>query len=197
MISKQQSFIEGAVLLTISALIVKLIGAMFKIPLAGVLGGSGMGYFMTAYGIFNPIYAMLASAFPVAVSRLTAKTLSKQNNGEEGVLLAAAVCFFPVGLFLSAILYANAEMLCNFIGNPDAYRSVLAIAPSLLFCCICAVFRGYFEGTRKMGPTAFSQIFEAVVKLLTGIYFSYRCINSAVLDFHQTGIVFGQHVRTL
>ena len=42
-----QNFLHGALILAASALIVKLIGAFFKVPLANIIGGSGMGYFMT------------------------------------------------------------------------------------------------------------------------------------------------------
>ena len=49
------------------AVVVKLIGAFFKIPLTAIIGGDGMGYFMTAYGLFNPIYALSVAGFPVAV----------------------------------------------------------------------------------------------------------------------------------
>lgn len=38
----------------VSALIVKIMGAVFRIPLANMLGGTGMGYFSAAYGIFMP-----------------------------------------------------------------------------------------------------------------------------------------------
>jgi len=42
----------------VSALIVKIMGAVFRIPLANMLGGTGMGYFSAAYGIFMPVYAV-------------------------------------------------------------------------------------------------------------------------------------------
>ena len=67
---KGQSFAAGAATLMAAALIVKVIGMLFKIPLTRMLGGEGMGYYMTAYSIFNPICALCVAGFPVAVSRL-------------------------------------------------------------------------------------------------------------------------------
>ena len=43
-------------LLTLSALTAKVCGALFRIPLTSLLGGRGMGYFSTAYGLFLPLY---------------------------------------------------------------------------------------------------------------------------------------------
>jgi stage V sporulation protein B len=59
--------------------LVKLLGALFKIPLTHILGGGGMGYFMTAYGFFNPIYAMSIAGFPVAVSRMVSQSTACQS----------------------------------------------------------------------------------------------------------------------
>ena len=48
----------------VSALIVKIMGAVFRIPLANMLGGTGMGYFSAAYGIFMPVYAVSVTGLP-------------------------------------------------------------------------------------------------------------------------------------
>ena len=65
-----QNFLQGALILAASALIVKLIGAFFKVPFANILGGAGMGYFMTAYDLFNPVRSLAIAGIPVAVSKM-------------------------------------------------------------------------------------------------------------------------------
>lgn len=80
---KGQSFAAGAATLMAAALIVKVIGMLFKIPLTRMLGGEGMGYYMTAYSIFNPICALCVAGFPVAVSRLTAASLANHRREER------------------------------------------------------------------------------------------------------------------
>ena len=76
---KKQSFQYGAVILLFSALAVKLIGALFKIPLSGknCLGDIGFGYFSSAYDIFTPFYTMAMTGLPVAVAKLTRIALLK------------------------------------------------------------------------------------------------------------------------
>ena len=66
----KQSFLHGAIILMVATVIVKLIGAVFKIPLTNLIGGEGMGYFTTAYGLFNPIYALSIAGLPVAVAKI-------------------------------------------------------------------------------------------------------------------------------
>lgn len=71
-----QNFLHGALILAASALIVKLIGAFFKVPLANIIGGSGMGYFMTAYDFFNPVRSLAVAGIPVAVSKMVSEAVA-------------------------------------------------------------------------------------------------------------------------
>lgn len=195
---KSQSFAAGAAVLMAAALVVKVIGALFKIPLTRILGGGGMGYFMTAYGFFNPIYALSVAGFPVAVSRLTARSVALGRRGDADKILNTALLLFPaIGLALSAAIYFGAGTFVSAVGNPAAHRAVLAIAPAVFFCCITAVFRGHFEGKRNMVPTAFSQVAEAVVKLGAGIYFAISCVDWGYRQYQTDKIVFDVAVDTL
>lgn len=47
-----------------------------------------------------------------------------------------------------------------------------AVAPAVLFICLSAAVRGYCQGLRDMRPTAVSQLWEALGKLLFGLLFA-------------------------
>lgn len=190
--SKGQSFASGAATLMLAAVIVKFIGALFKIPLTRILGGEGMGYFMTAYSIFNPVYALSVAGFPVAVSKMTAAAIAQGRRKDRQRILNVALTIFPlIGLVLFAVIYFAAPIFVVVIKNQNALLAVRAMAPSVFFCCITSVFRGYYEGSRNMVPTALSQVVEAVVKLFTGLYFAFRCVESGMQSFYATNTVFG------
>ena len=70
---KKQGFLYGSAILIMSVIITKLIGALFKIPLTNILGGTGMGYFSSAYGIFMPVYAISVTGIPAAIAKMTAE----------------------------------------------------------------------------------------------------------------------------
>ncbi len=190
--SKGQSFVSGAATLMLAAVVVKIIGALFKIPLTRILGGEGMGYYMTAYSVFNPIYALSVAGFPVAVSKLTAAAIAKGRRRDRQRIISVALILFPlIGLLLFGVIYFAAPFFVTAVGNQNALRSVRAIAPAVFFCCITSVFRGYYEGSRNMVPTAFSQVVEAVVKLLVGLFLAFRCVENGIYSFSTTGSVFG------
>ncbi|MBP1557093.1 MAG: oligosaccharide flippase family protein, partial [Oscillospiraceae bacterium] len=94
--NRGQSFLGGAAILMAAAFIVKVIGALFKIPLAAVLGGEGMGYYMTAYSFFNPVFALSAAGFPIAVSRLTAAASAQRRFDDKRRILNTALLLFSL-----------------------------------------------------------------------------------------------------
>jgi|GEM_PF-51348 len=194
--AKGQSFLSGAFTLMVSAAIVKVIGALFKIPLAAVLGGEGMGYYMTAYSMFNPVFALSVAGFSVSVSKLCSAAAAQGRIGDRDKIVTTALLLFPtIGLLLSVVIFFAAPCFVRAVDNPAALMTVRAMAPSLFFCCITAVFRGCCEGSRNMMPTAVSQVTESAAKLLCGLFFAYRCIARAAFDFERSGTVFGTAVK--
>ena len=172
--SKKQSFLEGALTLTLSTVVVKLIGAFFKIPLANIIGSVGMSYFSTAYDIFTPLYSVVVSGLGIAMSRLIAESVAKNDFMEQTAVLKAARRYFILfGIVSSIILYFLAMPVVRLIGNRAAYFSVIAIIPSIMIGCVSAIYRGYYQGKSDMRPTAISQVIEAVVKLICGLSFAY------------------------
>ena len=184
---KKQSFLQGSLLLTISAVFAKLCGAMFKLPLTALLGGTGMGYFSCAYGLFLPVYAVLVTGLSTAVAKPVADFTGKQKSACAYKIrkTARVLCFF-MGLagMLTALLSANAFTL-RTSGTPEAFPAVLAVTPAIFFCCLTAVERGYYEGLCSMTPTAVSQAVEAVIKLTAGLLFCRIFMNADIPVLHR------------
>ena len=58
---KSNTFFGGAAILAVSIAIVKIIGALYKIPLGRILGDVGFGHFNNAYAIYN-LLLMISTA---------------------------------------------------------------------------------------------------------------------------------------
>lgn len=193
----KQSFLKGALVLSLAALIVKLIGAVFKIPLANILGGDGMGYYTTAYDMYMPIYVLSNAGLPVAVSRVVAECTSNgRYRDARRVLKISNLIFFCTGLAGMLIMFFGANWFVNYIKNPGAYIAVMMMAPTVFFVCLTCSFRGYYEGLQNMVPTAISQVVEAVVKLVLGLGLSMWIYNYGINAYETTGVVFGKAMQT-
>ncbi len=174
--SKQQNLTQAGVLLLLSSVIVKIIGALFKIPLASdsVLGDLGFGYFSSAYDLYLPLYTLALSGFPVAISRLVAEFAASSEEGKIRKIFSVSFKSLIAFGALGSILLCLASLLILFFAKGDTgfIYSVLAIAPSVFFCAVISVYRGYFEGMKNMVPTAVSSVLEALGKLVLGLGFA-------------------------
>lgn len=168
---KKQSFWKGSAILLASAMLAKVLGACFKIPLTNVLGGTGMGYFSSAYGLLLPIYALSVTGLSAAVAQTVSRAAALEHWTEvRRIRRVARLACGVLGLILSVVMLLLAEPFAVLAAaQPYALFSLLAIAPAALFGCLTAVERGYWEGLQTMTPTAVSQAVEAVAKLGLGL----------------------------
>ena len=167
---RRQTVLGGSVWLIASALTAKLLGAVFRIPLTAMLGGSGMGYFSSAYGLFLPVFALSATGMNTAVAALTAQELGRGDRAAAARIPCLALRMFGLaGAAGSLLLYLGAGLLCAAAGNPEAAPAVKLFSPAVFFCCINAVLRGEAEGRRDMAPTAVSQVTEGLGRLCFGL----------------------------
>lgn len=173
--------------------VVKLIGAVFKIPLGIILGDEGFGHFNNAYVIYNLIQMVSTAGLPVALSKTIseANTLGRQNQVHR-VFNVSLAAFLVLGLvsFLSMFLFASP--LAALQGDELAAHAVMAMAPTCLFVCAISAFRGYAQGHANMVPTSVSQIIEASGKLFIGLALAYFLMKSeARVEDAAAGGIFG------
>jgi len=199
---KKRSLLNGALILVIATALVKVIGAIYKIPLTGILGAEGRGYFASAYNIYTPIYAISMAGLPVAVSRLVSKNyaLGRYRDVRQVYKVTLPV-YSLLGVlgtaFLLLISYPYTSMdWALSINSPKTLLSLFMIAPSILFCCIVSIYRGYYAGLNNMLPTAVSEVLEAVGKLVFGLSLAFLVQRIGLQQYAKEGIVFGVVAKT-
>lgn len=167
---KKQNFLQGTALLAMATAIVKVIGALYKIPLNAIIGEQGFGYFNTAYEIYNVLLMISTAGLPVAMSRMVSQANSlKHYNQVRRVYHTARGIFLALGITGTLLMTLFCRQLAQFQNQPDAWAAIGCLGPCVLLICIMSTFRGYFQGQSNMLPTSISQVLEAVVKLIVGI----------------------------
>lgn len=182
---KSKSFIQGALVLGIANLIVKVIGAVFKIPLINLIGDDGMGYFNIAYQIYTFMFIVATAGFPTAISKMVAESMAQNKEREANRIFQTAITLLAViGLIGTAILYLFPDVLERMVSVPGSSLGITAISPAVLFVAMASVYRGYFQGRQNMVPTAASEVIEALAKLLVGFclaaFFMQMPINESL-----------------
>ncbi len=170
-----ENFYSGVLVLSLSAVIVKIIGLVYKIPMLRLLGSEGMGYFNSAYEIYALLCIISTAGLPVAMSVMISKERDKITI--EKIFKISLRLFIILGVLGSAIMLAFSYPLARFLGSDKSFYCILAIAPTLFFICVTSAFRGYFQGFAHMLPTAVSQVIEALGKLVLGLIFASVALN--------------------
>ncbi len=167
---KKQNFLQGTALLAMATMIVKLVGALYKVPLNAIIGEKGFGYFSTAYEIYNILLMISTAGLPVAMSRMISQASSLEHYGQvRQVYATARRIFLILGITGSVLMTAFCRPLANFWNQPDAWAAIGFLGPCVLLICIMSAYRGYFQGQSNMIPTAVSQVLEVVTKLIVGM----------------------------
>lgn len=199
---KTGNFMSGVFILTLSAVIVKIIGLVYKIPMLALLGSEGMGYFNSAYEIYTLFCVISTAGLPVAMSVMISSSISKRDGGIKKIFDVSMTLFLILGIIGSAVMLAFALPFSHMLKSEKTVFCILAIAPTVFFICLSSVYRGYFQGLGRMRPTAVSQVIEAVLKLLLGLIFAYIAIRSGfktemVAAFAVLGLTLGTAVSAL
>ena len=195
--------IGGTLSLTASAIIVKLIGLFYKIPIASFLGDEGMGYFNSAYTVYAFFYLLCTAGVPKAVMILISEAKARGRSvDQEKILKIAIYLFLSVGAVLTALLVLFASPISKIIGNSGAYLTMLGVAPSILFVSLSGVLRGYLSANTRLVDIATSQVVEGVGKLGLGLILAglgkrwnldLKCISALTI----LGVTFGSVIGLL
>lgn len=190
---KAESFLKGTFILTVASLVVKVIGSLNWIFVSRVLGGEGIGLYQMAFPIYFLALTVSSAGVPVAISIITAERVALNDIFGAKRIFRISMCFmFCTGLFFSLLTYFGAQWLIDwqFVRDPRAYYSIIALAPAVFFVTILASSRGYLQGWQRMTPTAVSQIVEQIFRVVTMILFAQLLLPYG-LEYASAGASLG------
>ena len=203
-----KTFLKGAMIMTVSMVVVKVLGMLYKIFLyrmfaayddaAGFsMSSVGIGLLSNAYEVYTPLFALATAGFPIAVSRLIAESITQKRYRDVDVIYKTSKKFFiSMGVICFALMVGISFIYVQLIKSPDSIYAMMTLAPSIFIGCLVAIYRGYFEGQRNMFPTACSEVIEMLVKVISGLSMGFLVMKFGMDEFGAKGTVFGKMYPT-
>ena len=192
--AKKQSFLHGAAILTAGVVVMKILGAIYKIPLQNILGDTGYGYFFAAYSIYNVMLTISTAGLPVALSRMIsqANTLERPMQARR-IFRIAMVTLCVLGALFSLVMFLfPTEIAIAFVSKAEVSQCVYALSPAVLLVCITSAYRGYIQGHGNMTPTTVGQVLEVLVKVIVGLGLALWLTRAGKsLPISSAGAIFG------
>ena len=168
--SKNQNYLHGAAILAVAVVIVKILGAIYKIPLGNILNDEGFAHFNVAYNLYNVLLTLSTAGLPIALAKLISEANSLNKPLQiKRTFNVAITSFVVLGAAGSAVMLAFPTELAAFMEDVEASQSILTMAPSVILVCIMSAFRGYTQGLSDMRPTSVSQVIEVAGKVIFGL----------------------------
>lgn len=167
---RKQNYLHGATILLASMTIIKILGAIYKVPLYNILDKYGTADFNVAYQIYNLLATLSTAGLPIALARMIAEehTLGRENQVKR-TYHVAYMTFLVLGAAGTLILFFFSGNLASVMSDPTATLSIRALSPVVLLVCLMSAYRGYAEGHSDMVPTAVSQVIETALKMIVGL----------------------------
>ncbi len=176
---EKQSFVNMALIYSAALIIVKFIGAFYKIFLGNVLTTVASSYYSFAYPYFNAMLAITTVGIPAAIAKITSEYLAEDNAlGAELLFVVMRRIMIVVGIISTALLFFAAPFITTKGGNAGAQYSMQAISLALIVVAFMAVYRGYFQGHSNLVPFGLSQIADQIGRVILGIV-----LASALLQY--------------
>ena len=191
--SSKQNYLHGAAMMTAGVVVIKILGAIYKIPLGNILGDEGYGYFSVAYNIYYVFLNMATAGMPVALSRMIseADTLGRPVQARK-IFRVAWLTFAIFGLLLGLVMFLFPTELAGMLNNVRAAQSIWALSPALVLVYLTSTYRGYAQGMSNMKPTTVSQILEVVGKVAVGLVLAWSFTRAGKsLPVASAGAIFG------
>lgn len=179
----RNSIVLQGTILAAAGLISKIIGFLYRIPMANMLGNEGNGLYSVAYGIYNIALTLSSYSIPLAVSKLMSARLAAKKTADAYAMFRLATLFAIItGIIADLCLRFGAEFLAGLYKKPGLEYPLRILAPTCFVVALLGTYRGFFQAHHDMIPTAISQVAEQIVNAAVSIGAAYMFIRLARVD---------------
>lgn len=188
--SAGSNFLVQGSILAIAGIIVRLIGMLYRIPLANFIGDEGNGYYGAAFNIYSTLLIMSSYSLPVAVSKMVASRLAVGQYRNAGRILKASLIYATIaGGACFCLMWFGADYFADkVLKMPFSSYALKTLAPTIWVMAYLGVLRGYFQGHSTMVPTALSQIVEQIVNAVVSLLAASTLFGLGV----KSNLVYGE-----
>lgn len=164
---KKTLFIKNAIILTVTSLILRFVGIIFKVWLAAEIGAEGIGLYQLVFSVYVLVSTFASSGICTAVTRLVADELALgTKKGTVRILNRSIQITLIIAIVSALAVFLGAEPISLFfLKDSRAIPALKILTFSLPFMGVSSCLRGYFIARRRATPNASTQLLEQGVRI--------------------------------
>ncbi|QUG39908.1 polysaccharide biosynthesis protein [Psychrobacillus sp. INOP01] len=182
-----KTYMKGAAMLTIAAIIVKLLSAVYRVPFQNLVGDEGFYIYQQVYPFIGIITTWTSFGFAVALSKILSDY--KALGNDYAVPRVKQIAFYYIA-FISIIffilLFMGADFLAETMGDANLAQLLKAGSYVILLMPMLAVLKGDFQSDGHMQPVAYAQVVEQVVRVFVILFGTWLIVSNS-FDLYRAG----------
>ncbi len=162
----KRTFVKNTALMTVTSLLLRTLGIVFRIFISNRVGAEGMGLYQLVFSVYVLGATFASSGIVTAVTCLSAEALTRKDTStlKRVMRLASTACLL-VGGVSAVVLYAGAPLIGGWIGDTRSVPAVALSGLALPFIGLSSCYKGYFMARRRAWPPCLSQLMEQTVRI--------------------------------
>lgn len=166
------AWLKGAMWLSIAALIVKVLSALYKVPYQNMTGDAGFYVYQQVYPLYGIALVLGAYGYPLVLA-----TMMGESRNAAAADRAARFRFLYLILFMlhavtALAVWLSAPVLAWVMGDPALTAPMRWMSLPFLVIPVLAFHRGVFQGMEQTGPSAVSQVLEQLLRVMVILLFA-------------------------
>ena len=175
---EEKSLGRSFLILSVAGILVKLLSAAYVPLLNAIIGTDAVGIYQASYSYFVFILAITSLGAQPAVTKVVAelRALGHHDDALRAMKLSRKYLSI-IGAVITVLFIVLAKPIAKITQWEQASLSLMFLAPTVLFSCILASYRGYIQGIEDMKTLAVSQVIEQIVNVVISLIFAFLLIN--------------------
>lgn len=184
--------VKGTLILTLSGLFIRFLGLLNRAILSRFIGAEGLGFFQIIIPVYTMMIVIAGLGLPGAITKMIADRQTLGDTGSQILIKNKAIKAVIISSLLIMMIYYPllSSYAPNFIPDCRVLSALKIIPAGILFAGVSQLLRGYFQGTKKMIPTAVSQAGEQIFRVAFGLIGVYLLMPLG-LEYAICGIAGG------
>lgn len=174
---QKRQFLWGAVILTATGFLSRMIGFFYRIFLSHTIGAEGLGIYQLIFPVQALCLALSVTGMSTAISRFAAGRLAVKDSKSAHDLFFVGTAFsFLFACLLSWSVREYSGIISDvFLGEPRTESLLRLVSWSFPLSAVHSCINAYFFAQKKTSLPAVSQLLEQVIRVLTA------CLACSVL----------------
>ena len=178
--------IKQGTILAAASVISRIIGMLYRSPMAAVIGDKGNGLYSFAFEIYSIALILSSYSMPLAVSKLLSARFAKKEYKNADKIYKFAYIFAAVsGMVMALILFFGAGTIERLSGHEGLALPLKVLAPTVFVVALAGTTRGFFQSRNTMMPTAVSQLAEQIINAIVSIVAAVILVRFAANEFDK------------